>query len=570
MAIKLKTKVALGGIFLFALLVLVGAVSFFYFNRITEESGDIVKNNYETLNYSRDMLKELEELGSNDSANASTNFEHNLQLQEKNITEPGEKELTESLRKNFNALQHKTAAESLRSLIRKDISGIMQLNLQAINKKNQAAKVSAENGKTIITLILTICILIGFTFIFNFPSLIASPITKLTEGIKAIANKNYSQRIHLNRKDELGQLANAFNSMAEKLDEYEHSNLSRILFEKQRAETVINSLKDASIGIDSKGVILFANQQALQLLNLKELEIIGQSQEGVQKKNDLFRFLVKEQNNIPFKIVVDGKENYFTKEIIDINQGNEKAGNVIVLKNITSFKELDVAKTNFIATISHELKTPLASSDFSLKLLEDARIGNLSSEQKELVQHLKNDNQRMLKILSELLNMSQVEAGKIQLNIQYVSPYPIIESSIEAVSSAATEKNIIIEKKLETDVPDIKTDADKISWVLNNFLTNAIKYSPSDSSITVSMEKNNNEVSFAVTDKGSGIDESYISRIFERYFQVPGRSDKKGSGIGLAICKDFIESLGGKIWVESNYGQGSKFSFSLPAEAKHP
>lgn len=440
----------------------------------------------------------------------------------------------------------------------------MQLNLQAINSKNLAAKASAEKAKTIITLILTICTLLGLTFVFNFPSLVASPIAKLTEGIKAIANRNYGERIHLNRKDEFGQLANAFNSMAEKLDEYEHSNLSKILFEKQRAETVINSLKDASIGIDNKGLILFANQQALQLINLQELEMVGQLQDAVQKKNDLFRFLIKEQSNTPFKIVVDGKENYFTKEIVDITQHGVKSGSVIVLKNITSFKELDVAKNNFIATISHELKTPLASSDFSLKLLEDSRIGELTGEQKDLVGQLKNDNQRMLKILSELLNMSQVEAGKIQLNIQYVSPYPIIETSIEAVSSAAREKNIVIEKKLEENLPNIKTDADKISWVLNNFLTNAIRYSPSDSSITVSVHKVNNDVSFAVTDKGTGIDESYISRIFERYFQIPGRSDKKGSGIGLAICKEFIEAMGGKIAVQSNYGEGSTFSFQLP------
>ncbi|MFI5130197.1 MAG: ATP-binding protein [Chitinophagales bacterium] len=564
MALKLKTKVALGGIFLFALLILVGALSFYYFNRITEEAKGIVQDNYETLNYSRDMLKEMDDLSGRDSLDAVKNFEQNLQAQEKNITEPGEKELTDSLRKNFEALKLKRSPDSLRSLIRKNISGIMQLNLQAINKKNQAAKASAEKAKAIITLILTVCTLIGLTFIFNFPSLVASPIAKLTEGIRAIANKNYRERIHLNRKDEFGELANAFNSMAEKLDEYEHSNLSKILFEKRRAETVINSLKDASIGIDNKGAILFANEQALQLLNLKELEIVGQSQEGVQKKNDLFRFLIKEQTSIPFKIVVEGKENYFTKEIIDIKQGNENAGTVIVLKNITSFKELDVAKTNFIATVSHELKTPLASSDFSLKLLEDPRIGQISNEQKELIQQLKNDNQRMLKILSELLNMSQVEAGKIQLNIQDASPYVIIQNSINAVNSSAKEKQITIQRKIEDGLPLIKTDPDKIGWVLNNFLTNAIKYSPEESTIIVNVQNGDNEVSFSVTDKGSGIAEPYIGKIFDRYFQVPGRTDKKGSGIGLAICKEFIEAMGGKIWVKSMIGSGSTFGFSLP------
>jgi signal transduction histidine kinase len=205
----------------------------------------------------------------------------------------------------------------------------------------------------------------------------------------------------------------------------------------------------------------------------------------------------------------------------------------------------------------------LASSDFSLKLLEDARIGQLSKEQKELVQQLKNDNQRMLKILSELLNMSQVEAGKIQLNIQDASPYAIVQNSINAVSTSAKEKQITIEQKIQNDLPPIKTDADKISWVLNNFLTNAIKYSPGESPIVVTVQKTGSEVTFSVSDNGSGIAEPYINRIFDRYFQVPGRSDKSGSGIGLAICKEFIEAMGGRIWVKSKPAEGSTFGFTF-------
>lgn len=561
MAIKLKTKVALGGIFLFALLILVGAVSFYYLNRITEEAGDIIKDNYETLNYSRDMLNEMDALSGKDSSKALTNFEQHLQLQEKNITEPGEKELTESLRKNFEVIKQKASADSLRSLIRKDISSIMQVNLAAIDKKNQAAQASAQSAKTVITFCLTICLLIGFTFLFNFPALVASPVASLTEGIKAIADKNYSQRIHLNRKDEFGELANAFNTMAERLDEYEHSNLSRILFEKQRAETVINSLKDASIGIDNKGIVLFANQQALQLLHLANADIIGLPQEDVKKRNDLFRFLINEQNNIPFKIVVEGKENYFTKENIELSHENQKAGQVIVLKNITPFKELDVAKTNFIATVSHELKTPLASSDFSLKLLEDERVGTLTPEQKELVQNLKDDNKRLLRILSELLDMSQVESGKIQLNLQAVQPVVLVNKAIESVQNVAKEKNISIKTTLPENLPAIKADADKTTWVLNNFLTNAIRYSATNTDILLTIEQKENRILFSVQDFGKGIDPQYKDKIFDRYFRVPGT--KEGTGLGLAICKEFIEAQGGRVMVDSDFGKGSRFSFEL-------
>lgn len=559
MAIKLKTKVALGGLFLFLLLILVGALSLFYFNRLSNDSKEIIKDNYETLNYSREMLQELNSLAA--GSGSFTGFEEQLRLQENNITEPGEKEVTEGLRRSFNRLKQTGHTDSLARLIRNSISDIMQMNLQAIDKKNKAVQLSAENAKTIIVLSLTVCLLLGFTFLYNFPSLVASPVGKLTEGIKAVANKNYSERIHLNRKDEFGDLADAFNSMAEQLDNYEHSNLARILFEKQRAEAVINSLKDASIGIDHAGKVLFANQQALQLLNLKEQEIAGLSQEEVKKRNDLFRFLINEQNNIPFKIVLEGKENYFTKEIVELRQADQKTGMVIVLKDITPFKELDVAKTNFIATVSHELKTPLASSDFSLKLLEDERVGSLTPEQKELVQSLKDDNKRLLRILSELLDLSQVESGRIQLTIEQADPAVLTDRAIHSVLNLAKEKNITINKQVEEHLPWINVDMDKTTWVLNNFLSNAIRYSPANATVIITVRQKEGKTEFSVQDSGKGIDPKYIANLFDRYFKVPG--NKEGTGLGLAICKEFIEAQGGLIAVDSEQGKGSRFSFVL-------
>ena len=564
MAVKLKTKITLGSIFLFVLLVIVGAVNFYYLNRISAESRQIVKNNYETLSYSREMLDELNTAG--DSV-VFERFEKTLQLQEKNITEKGEKELTESLRKNFNELKRNGKKDSMAALIRKDIAGIMMVNLKAIDFKNQAAQASAEKAKTIITICLTVCLLFGFTFLYNFPSSVAGPVASVTEGIKAIEAKNYKHRINIERNDEFGEVANAFNNMAEKLDEYEHSNLAKILFEKQRAETVINSLKDASIGLDNKGKILFANQQALQLLNLKEADIVGQLKMDVEKRNDLFRFLVNEQNNIPFKIVVENKENYFTKELLDIQQKDEKAGTVIVLRNITPFKELDTAKTNFMSTISHELKTPLASSDFSLKLLEDERVGNLNDEQKQLVQSLKDDNKRLLRILSELLDMSQVESGRLQLNISKVSPYTVVEKAEQFVQNAARDKSISIKKSVADNLLSINADEEKLIWVLNNFLTNAIKHSYENSEVQILVKQEEGRLVFAVKDNGKGIEEKYLPRVFERYFKVPGTSEKSGTGLGLAISKEFIEAHGGSVAVESLFGSGSTFSFSLPVAA---
>ena len=559
MAIKLKTKVALGVGFLFVLLLLVGGIGFYYFNKISVESSDLLKDNYKSVDYGRKMLDALNTWEkARDSAQKI--FEHNLVAQEKNITEEGEAVVTNKLRHGYNAFLQQDDSMPLQLALQKNISRIIQINLDAINEKSAISQQAVDNAKMIITIIITVCLLIGFTFMVNFPGLIASPISKLAEGIKAIANKDYSQRIHLDRKDEFGDLAKSFNDMAEQLNEYEHSNLARIMFEKQRAETVINSMKDASIGIDKSGIILFANQQALQLLNLKEADIIGQKQEDVQRRNDLFRFLTTEENGMPFKIVVNEKENYFTKEQIDIQQEKEKTGHVIVLKNITPYKELDVAKTNFIATISHELKTPLASSDFSLRLLEDERIGTLTAEQKDLVQSLKDDNQRLLRILSELLDLSQVESGKMQLNMQSVVVNEMIEKALGAIQNAAREKNIQVKQQIAAGLPPFHADAEKAGWILNNFLTNAIRYSAQNDHIIIKAHQPDEQhIEIGVQDFGIGIETSLQQKIFDRFFRVPGIHEKKGTGLGLAISKDFAEAMHGEIGVESSPGKGSYF-----------
>jgi len=557
---SVKNKIRLGTIFLFLLVVASGGFSIYYLTKLREQSKNVLQANYETIQYCHSMQEALDSI-QDSKTNYIDSFEIELRMQEANITEPGESDATKALRIAFNRLKSGDSIKANSNQIGFELQQILLMNMTAIRIKNEKAEKSVEDAMGLLITVVAIIFLVGFTFAFNFPGILTNPIRKLTEAIKEIGRRNYSHRIHIDSKDEFGQLADAFNEMAERLEYFENSSLNKIIFEKSRAEAVINSLRDASIGIDKNNSVLFANQQALQLLGLKGEDTIGKATEELSRKNDLFRFLMENEGKNPFKVVLDGKENYYAKETIDVSQG-ETNNKVIVLKNITSFKELDAAKTDFIATISHELKTPLASSDFSLKLLEDERIG--PEERRELIQQLKNDNLRMIRILSELLNMSQIEAGKIQLDIQSVSPYQIIENSTNTVSAAAREKEIKIEKNLTEDLPAIRVDPDKISWVLNNFLTNAIKYAPDRSNIIIICSRMDGQISFSVTDNGQGIDEPYLDRIFERYFQVPGRSDKKGSGIGLAICKEFIEAMGGKIWVRSRIGEGSTFGFNIP------
>lgn len=555
MAYTVKRKIRYGTIFLFILLMILGGVSLFHISRLQNDSQIILKDNYESLDYSHQMLSAL------DSINY-LEFERSLSGQEKNITEQGEGNATANIRSFFTRLKSGDTSSTLTNEIRANVYKLLKVNMAAIETKNNNANVTANKAVTYITLIAAVIFIVSLTFTYNFPSVITNPMNTLTQGIAEISAKNYRHRIHLTRKDEFGQVADAFNAMAERLEYFENSNLNQIIFEKTRAEAVINSLKDASIGIDKNGLILFANDQALQLLALKSENIVGKTIDEVSLRNDLFRFLLEEQNSMPFKIVVENRENYFIKEVIDIAR-DTSSGRVIVLKNITSFKELDVAKNNFIATISHELKTPLASSDFSLKLLQDERVTKLRPEQQELVENLQRDNQRMLKILSELLNISQVEAGKMQLHFNEVPPEEIANNAIVAVINTAKEKNITIEKNYGEHLSKVYVDSEKTGWVLNNLLINAIKYSKTDGVIIVEISQVDQQVRFTVKDHGPGIPAEFQSKVFDRFFKVPG-SSSAGSGLGLTISKEFIEAMGGKLWVTSKLGEGSTFGFDLP------
>jgi PAS domain S-box-containing protein len=560
---RLKTKLTLGIGFLFLVIVVFGILGILSIHRLKNDADRVLKNNYETLVYNNNMLKALEHLPSDSLAFRL--FESNLVLQENNLTEPGEKEGTNLVRQYFEQLRIDRTDAVAQAGIRQSIQLINDLNQEAILRKNQHASESAASAATWMSIIFTVLALIAFTLVVNFPGVISNPIRQLSEGISAIAGKNYSRRIHLSQQDEFGDLANAFNSMAEKLDEYEHSNLARIKFEKSRIEAVINNMRDAIIGFDEKKQILFMNSVAESLTGLREKDVAGKYAPDLALRNDLMRTLLQDEPRAELEIFADGKKSYFVNERIEVRNEEERIGDVIVLRNITPFHELDEAKTNFIATVSHELKTPISSIKMSAKLLDDQRIGNLNNEQQELLHGIQDDADRLLKITSELLNMSQVETGNIQLKIQAASPENIIRQAVQAVQFQAQQKQVSIKSVIAPSLPDVMADMEKTSWVLINFLTNAIRYAPESSMIEITALHHKNKVSFAVRDHGIGIDEKYLQRIFDRYYKVPGNFEKSGTGLGLAISREFIEAQGANIWVESKIGEGSRFGFDFPA-----
>ncbi|SFI37750.1 HAMP domain-containing sensor histidine kinase [Halpernia frigidisoli] len=571
---KIKTKLNAGVGLLFIMIIGLSVLSGWYINLLKKDTNNILAANYNTLQYSRNMLLALEDMQTDPLA--FDLFSKHLEKQRANVTEPGEGEATEKIAVHFNALKSDPKNTELQSSIRKDIAEVMQLNMSAIEHKSSIANTTAGGAITVISIAGTFCFLVAFILLVNLPSNIANPIKVLTQSIKEIANQNYKQRIDFEGNSEFSELSRSFNTMAEKLQEFSESKLDKIIKGKKRMETLIDNLHDPVIGIDENKKVLFVNDEALKITGLERRNFVGQLIQDVAVSNDLVRTIIREIINKqeskslkdPMKIFANGKESYFEKEIVDINvipTGEAESsfiGQVIMLRNITPFKELDLAKTNFMGTVSHEFKTPISSIKMGIQLLGNEKIGTLNEEQKNLISGVQDDADRLLKITSELLNIAQVESGSMKLNMQNTEIQDIIDYAMDANKSAADQKNIQVFVKKDAELNSVYADKDKTSWVLNNLLSNAVRYSYENSSIEINIKKQDNSIKFSVIDTGQGIDPAYTERVFDRYFRIPGNK-KEGNGLGLSISKEFIEAQGGSITVKSEFGAGSEFSFVL-------
>lgn len=441
---RIKAKLNLGIGLLFSLIVLLAFLTIKQISVMATASENIIKDNKETLAYTRIMLKALSESGGN--KDALDTFERYLQKQKLNITEAGEKELTETVEANFIKFRNDTTDKKAFMAIESALFGIMQINLNSIDLKNSIAEKTAGRSIILISFMSLLFFIIALLLLIKLPGNISNPINELIRSIKLIAANDYTQRVNFTGHSELGELATSFNEMASHLGE--------------------------------------------------------------------------------------------------------------------KYRKLDLAKTNFIATISHELKTPISAMKLSLQLLQNEKTGALNSEQMELINSCEEDSDHLLKIISELLNTTQAETGNIQLNIMPANVKEIIQYAVNTNKPAAEKRNIRIGLDLPEDLPYINADKDKSAWVLTNLISNAIRYSNDNSFVLISATANNEHLLISVCDKGQGIDPRYKEKIFDRYFRVPG-TNKEGSGLGLAISKEFIEAQGGKISVESEPGAGSTFTISL-------
>lgn len=567
---KIQRRITLGIGILFAMILLLGIQSVSYVRQLSQATGTILANNYNSLQYAGGMLQSLNDIGE-DSVSRHI-LRENLALQRQNITEINERESTSTLERHIASLSDPVTEAEIRT-VRQDLFRIMELNMAAIRAKSLAVEERADYVMWWLIVVAALCAVIAGAILVWFPRSVLRPIDVLKRGITEIANHNYEQRLEFPGNREFESVAESFNDMAAKLDEYRRSSLDDLMAAKKRIEAIVDTLHEPIVGLDPDRRILFMNREALSVLNLPQ-EVVGRNATEVALSNDLLRRLIRglceKKDPEPLKIYADNKESYFQVEntplYITPVGGSERqfVGNLIVLNNITRFKELDSAKTNFISTVSHEMKTPISSILMSLQLLGDTRLGELNTEQKQLVGSIKESSDRLLSITGELLNMTQIETGKLKLMPKITKPIELINYAVKATQVLADRFCCFVEVDYPEKISKLFVDNEKIAWVITNLLSNAIHHSPEKSRIIIGAVQREKAIEIYVRDFGRGIDPRYHTSIFERYFRVPG-TKVQGSGLGLAISKEFVEAHGGTISVESEIGKGSRFSILLPA-----
>lgn len=602
---KFKTKIALSYFSLLLLLLLVGALSIANVRKLETAASNILKDNLYTLKLGKRMITALDNMHIvkqqsifiKDTSethfqlikNHITIFEKNLSEEKENITEPGEGELVQHLSESFTDYKSLLLNPNLSPVLfqtqllpryqqlRNQLDQINSLNIEALERKNAQARATAKQTRHYTLGAISLAILLGICYSIIVPAALTKPIKRFIASIQAVATKDFSIHLPVRGKDELSLVAKAYNTMLQRLKEYESSNFSELLTQKKRIELIVQNLDEGILLLDQNLKLIEANPIACKLLGMERSSLIGLQSQELEGKSDLFRELVKEimigktSDDRVLAITDSGEEVYYRRNLLEIVSYNELTkrseffGYVISLRNVSDFKRLDQVKSNFLATVSHELKTPLASIGYSLKLLQDERIGGINTEQKSLLGTIKAETTRLQKMVSGLIDVARLEEGNIQLNIQEVEVTEIIRYSEEAIRLQMLPKDLRLLIDLENNLAKVLADVEKTTWVLINLLSNAIRFSPEKGEITISTHCEGDKLFIKVHDNGPGIRPADFNKIFQKFTQLPGEPEHGGGvGLGLAISQEFIQSQGGTLWVESSEGKGSTFIFSLP------
>jgi signal transduction histidine kinase len=271
-------------------------------------------------------------------------------------------------------------------------------------------------------------------------------------------------------------------------------------------------------------------------------------------------------------IACDGRPRLFLPRILAIRDPQENIlGAAVLLQDVTRFQLLDQVKSNLVATVSHELKTPLTSIGLAVHLLLEEAAGPLTPKQTELLIDARENSERLLATINNLLDLTRFEGGHQRLDRSARSPAELLEAAANVVRPRVEDKQITIEVDAAETLPSVDVDVPRFAHALDNLVDNAITYTRPGGRIVLSAAAAGSNVTLTVSDTGVGIPAEHLPRVFERFFQVPGRNEGRGTGLGLAIVREIVTAHGGTITCESAVGTGTKFIITLPSErmAKH-
>ena len=607
----LKNKIRLVYLCLIFTIAIIGVVSVNNFSNLNNSIDNLLTNNYKSINATNNMIHAIEnqnsslfyyinsqkQQGIDEFYKNKDVFDKYYKIQENNPTEKGENELTGKVNINyskflmlFSQLQEVRNSNGVNSSINyynqnilpiinkitSDLDNLSKINEDAMYRNRDLLSNRAHTYKYLILIISLVAVIGGILLSTYFINRFLSPIYELTETIKSVREGSLRKEAIVNSDDEIGNLAQEFNKMTERLEEYEQSTMGKFLTEKNKFSAIVKSLADPLIVLDTDQRIVLLNDACQDFFQINEATALNKYFLDVIDNSDLYHHILnvfnnKEENKSKIVLFNSQNNDYYFNVIATIIKDNSSSisGIVVLFQNITQLKQLEKIKADFISTISHEFKTPLTSIMMGASLIEDENIGELNNQQHKIMSTIKEDGERLSELVTNLLQLSRIEWSKSIFNMQTCSILGIVEQSIKGFYDQAASKEVTLFIDVDEHLPKIFADFEKINWVLNNLISNALKYTNAGDELSVSAVVKHEKMIICVKDTGVGIPEEYVKKIFDQFVQVKGYdSEVRGTGLGLTIAKEIVEAHGGEIWCESHIDVGSAFTFTLPLKGK--
>ena len=600
----LRTRLLLSQLPLAAGLALLGFVALRTLDTLGRSSQRILQDNYRSVLAAQRMKDALERVDSaalfraagqpeKSDAQAAANmrkFNEELSVQEHNITEPGEREATGELRAAWD--EYTASFERYRTLreeselrrryfaemepgfsrVKDTAERILELNQDAIVHKSDEARRLGERNRSLLVLSTIFAFGLALFASVALTRRALRPLQLLSLAVRSIGEGNLDARARLRGEDEIAQVGRELDVMADKLREYRSSSLGELLQAQQASQAAIDSLPDPVLVLSVDGRVLNVNQAAETLLQ------IAAGAEPLARMPPEIRDAVEKVR----AHVVSGKGAYAPRgleEAVRIRaEGGDRAllpratplyseqGGVIaatiVFQDVTRLLRFDELKNDLVATVAHEFRTPLTSLRMAIHILVEGTVGPLSERQADLLYAAREDCERLQGIVDDLLDLSRIQAGKVEVSLTPLSAKTVLDAAVAAKSDAARDAGVRLDETVREPVLPVLVDPDRIGLVFDNLIGNAIRHSPPGGHIEIRAQPDDQRVLFEVKDQGPGISPEYRQRIFEKFFRVPGTKGE-GIGLGLYISHEIVAAHGGEMGVESAPGEGSRFWFTL-------